>query len=115
MVDCNRMQRLKLNIGDTFDPGFAATENDGVTPVDLTGWTLTATLRKLNRAELANATIEWIDVTQGTGRLVISAADSEAIEPGVHLINVRRELAGVVRSTDIAEVECVLPPTRAPA
>jgi hypothetical protein len=98
------------HIGDTFDPSFIARDPGGTIP-DLSEWALTATLRRGTVTIPVSVVVD--DVPNASGYLLATASATAAMAPGEYALNIRREnVAGEVRSSEIATIEFILPPTR---
>jgi hypothetical protein len=88
---------LSIDAGATYDAvEFKYLEDDGVTPVDLTGWTVRAQLRKTPSSSLALAVTPSVDIPTGVISLVITAAQTSTLTESEYVWALEAEKNGVV-------------------
>lgn len=75
-------------------------------PINLTGNVITSQLRRTNRELVAELTVTLLDQVTNTGQFILSGDSSEWPIASL-LIDVRREVGGVVAYTDTGRIDIV--------
>ena len=91
--------QIKHKRGDDFVLAARVTEDDGATPINLTGWTIRAQIRTSTDALVAEIDVTVTDVADG--RYTLIAAGTDGWPLGVHRADIEYiDQAGRVISTE---------------
>ena len=96
---------FRIKAGDTF---FLECQymDDRYTPMDLTGYTIIATVITSNDVEVDTLDVEFTDTLLGKYTLSSSASNTSGWQPGSLILEIKYTLDGIVVSNDPVRFRC---------